>query len=82
VFDRLSNLVATTAGDAATPFDTIGGIIEAIPDIVNYGEETAVMIVYSDTIRYFVLGWDYEESTELWNSVLQSEFPELELIAD
>jgi hypothetical protein len=74
LYKCLSNLIKTMAGDACTPFNTIKEMIEAIPDIVNVGEESVILMVFTyDTkgIHYFVLPWDYENNAEAWTKVLQ-----------
>jgi len=71
-WETLSELVETTAGDAVTGFNTIGEMIKIIPDIVNYGEETATLCVFDDDIYWFVLGWGYDDNSKLWTKVLQT----------
>lgn len=73
-WDSLSDIVKTTTGDSSTPFNTIGEMIDAIPDIINYGEETEILCVYSKGrgVEYFILGWDNDENEELWNCILQT----------
>jgi hypothetical protein len=81
-WETLSELIETMTGDAVTPFNTIGELIECIPDIVNYGEETAILCVFGADIRYYILGWGYEDNMSLWNKILKDYFPELEVMDD
>lgn len=69
-------------GDAVTPFDTIGEMIQTIPDIVNYGEETETLCVFGDNIRYYILGWGNDDNFTLWNKILKDYFPTLEVMDD
>lgn len=39
LWETLSNLVASMTGDCCTSFNTIGEMIQEIPDIVSCGEE-------------------------------------------
>lgn len=72
----LSNLIETMTGDACTAFNTIGEMIEEIPDIVSCGEECAFLCVHDDNdSKWFVLGWDHEDNETLWNQILQTYFP-------
>lgn len=70
LFEGLSNLVSTMTGDGATEFNTIGEMLECIPEIINCTEETCILCLYLDKPKYFVLDWDYENDTEGLNNIL------------
>lgn len=80
-WETLSELIETMTGDAVTPFNTVGELIECIPDIVNYGEETAVLCVF-ENVKYYILGWGYDDNFTLWNKILKNYFPTLDVMDD
>ena len=81
-WETLSELIETMTGDAVTPFNTVGELIKCIPDIVNCGEETAFLCVFGKDIRYYILGWGYDDNMTLWNKILKDYFPALEVMDD
>lgn len=82
-WDTLSELVKT-CGDAITPFNTIGEMITTIPDIIDYGEECAILCVIDENndMKWFILGYNKENNMEIANKVLHCYFPELEVVED
>lgn len=76
----ISDIVKTMTGDASTPFNTIGEMIEHIPEIVSCSEECNVLCVFDDEDKWFILGWDYEGNAEISNQILHTYFPEYEVI--
>jgi hypothetical protein len=79
---RLSDLIQTMTGDSITPFNTIAVMIQCIPDIVNCGEECAFLCVFSNTVDYYIMGWDYEEDEKLCNAILQKYYPIQKIVMD
>lgn len=77
MFDRLSDIVKTMVGDALTPFETIDEMMQYIPGIENYPEETSVLCIFGDKVRYYILGWDYEDDINLWDKILKDYNPNL-----
>ena len=78
----LSDLVKTMTGDACTAFNTVEEMIQEIPDIVSCGEECSFLCVFDDEIKWFILGWNYEDNTELSNTILRTYFPDLQVVED
>ena len=78
----LSDIIKTMTGDACTSFNTIGEMIKEIPDITSCGEECYFLCVFDDEIKWFILGWDYEDNTELSNKILHTYFPDYEVIEE
>lgn len=75
-YESLTELIATMTGDAITPFDTVGEMIEEIPWIVNAGEENGILEVFAPhSIDWYNLGWGYGEDTKVNNEILHSYFP-------
>ena len=82
-FERLSELVKTMTGDAATEFNTVGEMIEAIPEILTCDEECHFLLVDNyDKRKWFVLGWNYEGDTKTSNMVLHEFFPDYDVTED
>lgn len=82
-WECLSDLVKTMTGDACTSFNTIGEMMKEIPDILSCGEDCAFLCVFDDDRdMWFILGWDYEDNTELNNRILCAYFPDYEVIED
>ncbi len=83
----LSKLIKTMAGDSCTTFNTVGEMIKEIPEIVDCGEECAFLCVIDDDrqeneSKWFVLGWDYEDNTNLCNKILQEYFPKYRVVEE
>lgn len=83
-WNRLSDLVKTMAGDACTSFNTIGELIQEIPEIVSCREECSFLCIFSGNgeVKWFILGYDYEGDTELSNKILRYCFPDYEVLED
>lgn len=82
-WETLSELIQTMTGDAVTPFNTIGELIETIPNIVDCTEETEILCVMGKTLQYYIVRdslVDREYNIKYWNLVLQHNFSDLELI--
>ncbi|MCM1234780.1 MAG: hypothetical protein NC489_32155 [Ruminococcus flavefaciens] len=86
-FGYLSKLIETMTGDSCTAFNTIGEMIEEIPDIISCGEECAFLYVIDNDrqgneCKWFILGWDYEDDIELCNKILQEYFPQYRVVEE
>lgn len=83
-YKSLTDLIKTLNGDASTVFNTLGEMIQNIPDIINYGDDCEVLCVIDndvdDNVNWFVLGWDYEDNTKLANKILNTYFPYYKVI--
>ena len=71
IFESLSEIIQTMTGNAFTSFNTIKEMINCIPDIVNYGEETQILYIIDNIIAFVVLGWSHEENTDIWTKAIQ-----------
>lgn len=78
----LSELIKTMTGDARTSFNTIGEMIKEIPGVTSCGEECSFLCVLDYEIKWFILGWNYENDTELNNKILHAFFPDNEVLED
>ena len=77
LYNRLSELILTLDGDASMPFNTVGEMIEEIPEIVTCGEETRFLMAHNDgEFHWFIFkDYDFDESYETANKILQTFFP-------
>lgn len=77
VWNTIPQLIETLTGNSITPFNTIGEMIQRIPDIINCGAEDSVICVFSKTLDYYIISFGKDEDENLLNSILSKYFPNL-----